>query len=318
MDISVIGSGRWGSFIAFYLDSISHKITLYGRGSSERFRGLKSERGTEYFKYSDDVVITDDMALAAQNDIILISVPSQTLRSVLCELRDIGISGKSIVLCMKGLEISTGKRLTEIVHEVLGDDVRAAVWIGPGHVQDFCAKIPNCMVIDSDDEELKRTLVDSFSSPLIRFYYGTDLIGNEIGAALKNVIGVAAGMLDGLGFSSLKGALMSRGALEVSRFIGACGGNPVSAYGLCHLGDYEATLFSPHSHNRRFGEAYVKGEAFSELAEGYYTVKAVVEMGKQQGISMPICRCVYSILYENRDPKSALGELFERSLKNEI
>lgn len=318
MDISVIGSGRWGSFIAFYLDSISHKITLYGRASSERFVELMHRRGNECFRYSDDVVITDDLTLAAKNDIILISVPSQTLRSVLGELCDIGVSGKSIVLCMKGLEIATGKRLTEVVREILGDSVKVAVWIGPGHVQDFCAKIPNCMVIDSDDDELKRDLVDSFSSPLIRFYYGTDLVGNEIGAALKNVIGVAAGMLDGLGFSSLKGALMSRGALEVSRFIGACGGNPISAYGLCHLGDYEATLFSPHSHNRRFGEAYVRGEEFSELAEGYYTVKAVVEKCKQQGVSMPICRCIYSILYEGRDPKSALGELFERSLKNEI
>ncbi len=318
MDISVIGSGRWGSFIAWYLDSISHKVTLYGRSSSERFRKLMHERGNEFFTYSEGALLTDNLVDALKNEILLISVPSQTLRDLLCELRELGVDGKSIILCMKGLEINTGERLSEVVRDVLGDSVRVAVWIGPGHVQDFCAGIPNCMVIDSDDEQLKRTAVDSFSSSLIRFYYGSDLVGNEIGAALKNVIGVAAGMLDGMNYPSLKGALMARGAKEVSRFIGAMGGNPVSAYGLCHLGDYEATLFSTHSHNRRFGEAFVKKEEFSDLAEGYYTVKAVVEQSEKLSVSMPICQCVYNILYERRDPREALGELFERSLKNEI
>ena len=118
---------------------------------------------------------------------------------------------------MKGLEIGTGERLSEIARENLDPSNKVAVWIGPGHVQEFYRGIPNCMVIDSEDEETKRYLVDSFSSDLIRFYYGQDLVGNEVGAAAKNVIGIAAGMLDGLGLSSLKGALMSRGTREVAR-----------------------------------------------------------------------------------------------------
>lgn len=133
---------------------------------------------------------------------------------------------------------------------------KVAVWLGPGHIQDFYNGKPNCMVIDSDDVNTRNYLVDILSSGLIRFYYGTDLIGNEIGAAIKNVIGIAAGMLDGLEMSSLKGALMSRGTIEVGRLIERMGGKIETAYGLCHLGDYEATLFSLHSHNRLYGVQY--------------------------------------------------------------
>ncbi len=174
------------------------------------------------------------------------------------------------------------------------------------------------MVIDSDDEALKEELVSTFSSELIRFYYGRDMIGNEVGAAAKNVIGIAAGMLDGLKLSSLKGALMSRGTREIARLIQALGGNELSAYGLCHLGDYEATVFSKYSHNRRYGEAFVKGEPFEELAEGRATVKALVELGSKYGVSLPICRGVHQVLYEGADPKETLDSLFSRSLKNEF
>ena len=159
---------------------------------------------------------------------------------------------------------------------------------------------------------------EEFSSSLIRFYYGTDLIGNEVGAAAKNVIGIAAGMLDGLDLTSLKGALMSRGTREVARLIVAMGGTELSAYGLCHLGDYEATVFSPYSHNRAFGEAYVKGEAYTSLAEGYYTVVAMMELKKKYNVELPICTAVYEMLYENAKADKTLLSLFERTLKKEF
>jgi glycerol-3-phosphate dehydrogenase (NAD(P)+) len=174
------------------------------------------------------------------------------------------------------------------------------------------------MVIDSDDEELKHKLVDELSSELIRLYYGDDLIGNEIGAAAKNVIGIAAGMLDGRSLSSLKGALMARGAREVARLICSMGGNELSAYGLCHLGDYEATVFSKFSHNRRFGEAFVTGQSADGLAEGYYTVRALMRLCREHGVEMPICNAVYEILYENKNPDEALGALFGRRPKREF
>ena len=174
------------------------------------------------------------------------------------------------------------------------------------------------MVIDSSDEGLKKELVDEFSSELIRLYYGEDLIGNEIGAAAKNVIGIAAGMLDGRGLSSLKGALMARGAREVSRLIKAMHGNEISAYGLCHLGDYEATVFSKFSHNRKFGEAFVTGEVCIGLAEGYYTVCALMKLCAEYGVEMPICESVYNVLYKGEKLDDALDTLFGRKPQKEF
>ena len=182
--------------------------------------------------------------------------------------------------------ISTGKRLSEVTKECVHESNKVAVWIGPGHVQEFYAGVPNCMVIDSADSATKKRLVSEFSSDLIRFYYGEDLIGNEIGAAAKNVIGIAAGMLDGAGMSTLKGPLMSRGTKEVARLIDALGGNGISAYGLCHLGDYEATVFSKFSHNREFGEKYVRGIGYTLLAEGYYTAEAIHKIAEKHGVEM--------------------------------
>ena len=219
---------------------------------------------------------------------------------------------------VEGIEITTGKRLSEVVSEYYGKENRTAVWIGPGHPQEFVRGVPNCMVIDSYYEDVKKYLVDSFSGPLIRFYYGNDIIGNELGAATKNVIGIAAGMLDGAGVSSLKGALLSRATTEIARFIGSLGGDSRSAYGLCHLGDYEATVFSKFSHNRAFGEAYIKGEKFAALAEGYYTADAVHRIAQANGIDMPICEGVYRILYENADAKEVMTSLFARPLKKEF
>lgn len=219
---------------------------------------------------------------------------------------------------MKGIEISTGRRLSEVAQAATDPSNSVAVWIGPGHVQEFYAGIPNCMVIDSENDKAKKLLVESFSSELIRFYYGEDMIGNEIGAAAKNVIGIAAGMLDGYSLSTLKGALMSRGCREVARLISAMGGNELSAYGLCHLGDYEATVFSKFSHNREFGERFVKGEKMEKLAEGYYTAKALMALSEEYAVDMPICRAVYEIIYDGKDAKETFDSLFERSIKTEF
>ncbi len=318
MNITVIGCGRWGTFIAWYLDNINHHVTLYGRETSEHMRRLTENRGNGLVRLNERVTLATSLSGIQQSDAIIISVGSQNLKGLIDELVSYGIKNKTLVLCMKGLEVETGKRLSQIVCETVDETNRVAVWLGPGHVQEFCKGIPNCMVIDSTDNATKRKLVDAFSSDLIRFYYGQDLIGNEIGAAAKNVIGIAAGMLDGLQLTTLKGALMSRGTREIARMISSMGGNELSAYGLCHLGDYEATVFSQFSHNRKFGECFILGEAYTELAEGFYTVKALVLLGERNGVELPICRAVYDILYNGKDAESALNALFTRSLKNEF
>lgn len=320
MNITVIGCGRWGSFIGWYLDQIGHQVSFYGPADSPHMKTYLETRTNGCVTLRDSIGLITELDRALQAEKIVISVPSQSLRSLLHEIRDtkINLEDKTFILCMKGIEIESGMRLTEVFEEVLGPHVRLAVWLGPGHVQEFLKGVPNCMVIDGKDEAVKKELINAFKGPLIRFYYGSDLIGNEIGAAAKNVIGIAAGVLDGIELSSLKGALMSRGTREVARLIEACGGNQLSAYGLCHLGDYEATVFSRHSHNRAFGEMYAKGETFPDLAEGYYTAKAIKFLSDKMNVELPICNAVYAMLYENADIKQALGELFLRSLKQEF
>ena len=318
MKITVIGCGRWGSLITWYLDRNGNDVTLYGRSDSKHMISFLETRSNDLLTLPESVKLSTDLSCVKDAETIVISINSQGLRSLFKELEQYELKDKKFVLCMKGLEIGTGERLSQIARENLDPSNKVAVWIGPGHVQEFYRGIPNCMVIDSEDEETKRYLVDSFSSDLIRFYYGQDLIGNEVGAAAKNVIGIAAGMLDGLGLSSLKGALMSRGTREVARLIKAMGGNELSAYGLCHLGDYEATVFSPYSHNRKYGEQFIKHEPFNSLAEGYYTVKAMMGLKDKYNVELPICEAVYRMLYEDSDPKETLNSLFRRSLKNEF
>lgn len=319
MKITVIGCGRWGSLITWYLDRQGHDLTLYGRASSAHMKQFIKTRGNGLLTLPKSVRLSTSLDCLQDAEVIVISVNSQGLRALLeKELLPLRLRNKMFVLCMKGIEIATGKRLSEIVEETLHPSNRVAVWLGPGHVQEFYAGIPNCMVIDSRHEEVKRTLVDAFSGKLIRFYYGQDLVGNEIGAAAKNVIGIAAGFLDGMGLSTLKGALMSRGTHEIAGLIGAMEGNPFSAYGLCHLGDYEATVFSAFSHNRRFGEAFVRGEDYGELAEGYSTAAALEGLSQTYGVDLPICHAVYRVLYEQADPSEEIDALFNRALKNEF
>ncbi len=319
MKVTLLGCGRWGSFIGWYLDKIGHDITIWGLSDAPQYIELVTTRKNNMLTFRDSISFSDDLeASVARADVLIISISSQQLRSFIQRVAVLDLSGKKIVLCMKGIEATTGCRLSEIVTQYVPPYVPVAIWVGPGHPQDFSKGIPNCMVIDSSDDEVKHFLISEFSSDLIRFYVGQDLIGSEVGAAAKNTIGIAAGMLDGMNVSSLKGALMSRGTREIARLIAAMGGNELSAYGLCHLGDYEATLFSQYSHNRRFGEMLVKGEKFDKLAEGVDTTKALVLLGEKYNVDLPICKGVKSVIEGKMTAEQALNDMFLRSIKSEF
>lgn len=318
MKISVLGCGRWGTCIAWYLHKTGHDVVLWGR-DDEVFRSLREKRANDYMELPDTLVLSGDLKEAVERaEILVISISSQALRSFAQDIRALGAKNKIFILCMKGLEVETGCRLSEVMEEYLGGDNRIAVWVGPGHVQYFTQGIPNCMVIDAKDQELVRYLVKNLGSDLIRFYYGNDLIGNEIGAASKNVMGIAAGMLDGLGLTCLKGALMARGTREIARLVKAMGGNELSPYGLCHLGDYEATLFSPHSHNRRFGEMFVRGERFGKLAEGVSTCEAMLVLSQKYHVELPVCQTVSDVIHGRGEARELLNRLFSRQVKTEF
>lgn len=327
MNITVVGMGRWGSCIAWYCSAIKkHNVKFYGQPGSPDFIKFKTYRRNDYLILPDEIEITDDLEDAIKSsDHIVVSIPAQLFRGFLNELKthpelnkDDILSKKTFILCMKGIESVSGKRLTQVFYEEMGINSKVAVWVGPGHVQDFYAGRPSCMVIASQDINLTKFLVNELNSSLIRFYYGQDLIGCEIGAAAKNVMGIAAGMLDGIDCPGLKGALMARGAREVSRLIRAMGGNELTAYGLSHLGDYQATLFSEFSQNRMYGENFIKGVKTAKLAEGVDTSKAMVKLSKDYDVYLPISTGIYSMLFENANPKAVLESMFDKENKFEF
>ncbi len=320
MKISVLGCGRWGSCIAWYLDKTGHEVLSCGLENAPEFIQLKETRRNDYLEFSESIEISSDLEYAIERaEVIVISISAQHLREYMADISKNNLDGKIIVLCMKGVEEATGCRLSEVVGSFVDEEkTPIAVWVGPGHPQDFVKGIPNCMVIDSKNKDVKTKLVNELSSSLIRMYIGNDFIGSEIGAAAKNVVGIVAGMLDGMNYQSLKGALMARGAREIARLIEAMGGNPMSAFGLCHLGDYEATLFSKWSHNRMYGENFVKGIEYGKLAEGVMTTKALKKLADKYNVEMPIVSCLYEVLFEGKPFESAMEELFERSFKPEF
>lgn len=319
-EISVIGSGRWGTFLAWYAANCCgmERVKIYSRPTSPDFIELKETRKNAYLSLSDNMFLYEKVSEVLDNDFIIISIGSQHLRSLAKELNGYNVAGKTFLLAMKGLEEPNATLLSTVMREEIKQPIHIATLGGPGHVQDYMKKVPSCAVIDSDEEEVKNRVIKMLQSDLIRFYYGADFIGNQIGAALKNVIGIAAGILDGLEWYGLKGALMARAPVEVGRFIKHFGGNPMTAYGLSHLGDYEATLFSKHSHNRMFGEMFAKGEGFGKLAEGYYTLKAVKNIADRENINMPICQALYKAVYEGVDVKQTIHSMFDRDLKHEF
>ena len=325
MKISVLGCGRWGSFIAWYLCNHGHDVYSWGPEDDYSYQVLKETGKNEYVELDQRIRLTCNLEEAvAHAEIIVISISSQGLRGFMKRITEYDVSEKNFVLCMKGIEVSTGCRLSEVLTQSGIDPMRIAVWVGPGHIQAFTQGIPNCMVIDSENPELKVRLANEFKSDLIRFYYGEDLVGTEIGAAAKNVMGIVAGMLDGCGYQALKGSLMTRGAREVARLIKAMGGNELSAYGLAHLGDNEATLFSEFSHNRKYGEMLMKGEKFGKLAEGVATSAAMKALGEKYGVDLPLTNAVYELCYGESDTpyrergEQVLAKMFARDTKSEF
>jgi glycerol-3-phosphate dehydrogenase (NAD(P)+) len=317
---AVLGCGRWGGFHLWYGHLAGNRVTGWEPKGNPLFERLVETRKNSYLQLPDEVILTDDIQLISGSEVIVVTVPAQHFRDLCRILKVVDISESHLVLCMKGLEKETGMRLTEIAAEEGLDPGSISVWVGPGHPQQFVAGVPSCMIIASEDEDVLVRISSIFSTDLIRFYRSRDLTGCEVGAATKNIVGIAAGMLDGLNLSGLKGALMARAPQEVARLVAAMGGDWRSVYGLSHLGDYEATLFSPYSHNRMYGEAVAKGDDVRgmKLAEGIDTAFAVSLLADRFGVEMPITETVRSVLKGEIPAKEAIVQLFSRPEKEEF
>ena len=218
--ISLIGCGRWGTFLGWYAAKYcGYDVDMYDIPKSPNFIELRDTRKNSYLALLDNMYLFDNLCAVLKNDFIIISIGCQYFRGLCKELNQFDLSRKTFLLAMKGLEEPSAKYMHQIMREEIKQDIHIAVLAGPGHVQDYTKGVPSCVVVDSDENNIKDKVIKMLSSDLIRFYYGADLIGNQIGAALKNVIGLAAGILDGLEWYGLKGALMARAPIEVGRFI---------------------------------------------------------------------------------------------------
>jgi glycerol-3-phosphate dehydrogenase (NAD(P)+) len=327
MKITILGCGRWASFHAWYnCEKLKNEVLMWGRAGDPIYDKIAETKKNIYIDLPQSVEYSCDLKYALDySNTIIISISAQSMNDLGENIKKHKPQNKVFVLCMKGLDCTTDERLSQILRKNVDKTNKICVWVGPGHIQELTKGQPNIMMIDGDDSETVHEVAEKFKSDLIRIYEGNDLIGTEVGAAAKNVMGVAAGFLDGVGYGSLKGALMSRGSYEVSRLIEAMGGNRLTAFGMAHIGDYEATLFNQNSHNRRYGELYMKKyitdkkrfslEEFNKeigTAEGVPTANAMYRLAQKYKIDMPITNAVYNVLYKNTEPMKELEKFFSR------
>jgi glycerol-3-phosphate dehydrogenase (NAD(P)+) len=319
MKVTVLGTGRWASFHAWYQATVlKNAVLVWGRADGF-YKELSTTYKNDFLTLPKCVKFTTDLGAAIESaDYIIISIWAQSMPEFSAQLAQFKPKNKTFVLCMKGVVDTTGERLSVVLTREIDKTNRVVVWVGPGHPVELVSGQPNVMLIDGTDRAAVEEVTDRFRSKLVRLYEGNDIIGSEIGAAAKNVVGICAGILDGANMTSLKGALMARGAYEVAKLIVAMGGSQLTAYGISHLGDYEATLFSKNSRNRSYGEAFFRGEKVEYVAEGVATTKALRLLAEKYKVDMPICSGCYEILYDKKDARTVLDKLFERENAKEF
>jgi len=326
--VSIIGAGSWGIALSILLTNNGHQVRLWSRFPDE-IEILRREREAQDklpgVKIPDSVVLTADMkACLEKHDFVVIVVPSQTVRENAKLLAPYLAGNDIVVLCSKGIEEGTGKRLSQVILEEI-PDVRVVALYGPSHAEEVAVGIPTTVVSASPDKEAAMSVQDLFMSPCFRVYTSSDIIGAEIGAALKNVIALCAGISDGLGYGdNSKAALMTRGITEIARLGRAMGAKPTTFSGLTGIGDLIVTCTSRHSRNWQAGNLIGKGYTPEEatarvkmVVEGISAAKAAKKLMDKYNISMPICLEAYRILFEGKDCRKAVYDLMTRQKKHE-
>ncbi|MBN2025916.1 MAG: NAD(P)-dependent glycerol-3-phosphate dehydrogenase [Actinobacteria bacterium] len=331
MKIGVVGAGSWGTAMAAHLALSGHQVGIWAR-EPEVVSGINVERRNPLFL--SDIELPTGMEAFAElsqalggTQVVVMAVPSRWTREVAHDVA-VSIPRKAVVLNLaKGFDYRTNRRLSETIAEELGREAGAGVAVlsGPNHAEEVARKVPSATVIASVDPGLSRSLQASFSSPYFRVYTNTDVVGVEVGGAYKNVIALAAGMLDGLGLGdNTKATLITRGLAEMARFGSALGANPITFSGLSGIGDLIVTCISRHSRNRGYGEKLGAGgspaallEESRMVVEGVFATRAVIAMANEIGVEVPIAMGVNAVLDEKASPADMLEKLMTRRLKGE-
>ncbi len=325
---AVLGSGGWGTAVAVLLAQIpGHRVRLWSAHPENAAKLHESRENTRLLpgvRFPDSLQITADCADAVEAaDCWVSAIPTAYLRVALSRFSSLRTTDAPVVSLTKGLEVATFRRPSEIIGEVLRTE-KVAVLSGPSHAEEVARGMPTSVVVAASDGGLATWVQQRFGTDRFRVYTNGDLVGVELAGALKNVIGVAAGVCDGLGFGdNAKAALLTRGLVEMTRFGVAHGAEPGTFTGLAGAGDLITTCFSPHGRNRRVGFRLGKGEALADVlagpqvAEGVYTSKSVFERATRSGIEAPIMGGVYEVLHNGRPPLAAVQDLMTRSPKHE-
>lgn len=327
-NISIIGDGGWGTTLAILLSQKGYRLTIWGAFPDYVEIIRKKRVNTKFLpkiKIPKDIKITASLDEAVEGqDLIVLAVPSQYMRSVVTRLTAYKISDKVFVSVAKGIENRTLKRMSEVIYELLGR-VQLAVLSGPTIAHEVAGGIPTTIVASSKDAELAKTAQAVFMTDRFRIYTNNDIVGVELGGSLKNIIAIAAGISDVLRFgTNAKAALLTRGLVEMARLGAAMGAKKETFYGLSGLGDLATTCISPFSRNRHFGEEIGRGKTLKEalgetemIVEGVATTESAYQLAKKYKVEMPIVSQIYSVLNEKKDPKKAVHDLMTRSPKEE-
>jgi glycerol-3-phosphate dehydrogenase (NAD(P)+) len=325
---AIVGAGGWGTALAILWSKRGNPITLWGHNPDRVTRLRETRENSEYLpgaKIPESIMVTSDLADCSSADLMVFVTPSVALRPVAERLHTAGLSSGAILLsCTKGIEHGTGKRMSEVLHEIFPDNT-VAVLSGPNLAGEVSRDLPSAAVLGCRNPQCAEELQSHLGSERFRIYSSDETIGIELGGALKNVFAIAAGASDGFGLGdNSKAALVTRSLAELLRLGTAMGGNPRTFYGLSGAGDLIATCFSQLSRNRRVGERLGRGEALAQIsasthmvAEGIPTAKSAYECARRFQIETPIIDQIYSVVHEGKRPADAMQELLARDQKAE-
>ena len=329
--LTLIGAGSWGTALAAHLGQSGRDVTLWARRPEAAAQIASTRRNERYLPgvdLPDRVTVTSDLDAAADaSDVWAIAVPSQNLRSVAKQLQPRIRPDLTVVSLAKGIENHTLLTMSQVMTQAL-DPLpadRIGVLYGPSHAEEVAEGRPTTVVSAAHSEETARRVQDLFMTDRLRVYLNTDVIGVEIAGSAKNVLAIAAGIGDGVGYGdNAKAALITRGIAEIRRLGLAMGAEPQTFSGLAGIGDLIVTCTSAHSRNRRLGEEIGKGRSFDEVvdrmdmvAEGVRTTQSIHDLAQRHAVEMPITEAVYGILFEDEDPERWVEELMTRSAKRE-
>ncbi len=328
MKIAVIGDGGWGTANALLLAGYGHEVTLWGAFPdyiAEMRRTRRNEKFLKGVALPDGLKLTADRAEAVRGaEVVVLAPPSKYFTSVVAGFRGLVTPEMLVVSITKGLCEKTNRRMTDLGAEILGTGPIVAL-AGPTHAEEVARGIPTAIVAACTDAARARRVQEIWSGPLFRVYTSPDPVGVEIGGAVKNVLAIAVGCSDGMGYGdNTRAALITRGLVEMKRFVLAYGGTPETLSGLAGIGDLIVTCTSVHSRNHAVGERLGRGEKITSIlgsmqmvAEGVWNAKVVHEIAKKLGVEMPICELVYALCYEDFDAAAACAAMMGRSLKAE-